>query len=70
MLAVFALKPFGLWSGVEPPFPIPNREVKHSSVHDTKVYPWDNRSRPEDFSAKMWYTVSILKKKGGINEWQ
>jgi len=41
----FALDSFGLWSGLEPPFPrlaeqsakraIPNREVKRSSAHDT-----------------------------------
>jgi hypothetical protein len=49
----FALEPFGLLSGMEPPLPIPNREVKHASVHDTAVFlPWDNRSRPGDSRAK------------------
>jgi len=32
----FALEPFGLRSDMAPPLPIPNREVKHVSAHDTR----------------------------------
>ena len=31
----FARKPFGDWSGVEPPLPFPNRAVKRASAYDT-----------------------------------
>ena len=36
-------------SGVEPPDPIPNSEVKRSSAEDTWVFPRENRSSPSIF---------------------
>jgi len=32
---VSLLEPFGLLSSMAPPFPIPNREVKHTSADNT-----------------------------------
>src|SRR5919198_3959339 len=40
-------------SGVAPPVPIPNTEVKRSSAHDTRVTkPWENRPVPGPFGRR------------------
>ncbi len=58
-LKVFVFKPFGLWSGVVLPLPIPNRIVKHSSGDDSPAARRDeNTSRPEDLRAKADYLIS------------
>ena len=46
-------------SGVAPPVPMPNTEVKRSSAHDTRVTkPWENRPVPGPFGRRPSVTAS------------
>src|ERR687886_284194 len=71
LLSLFARRPNGPGgeSGVAPPVPMPNTEVKRSSAHDTRVTkPWENRPVPGPFGrrasarhAGTWYTGPTSK---------
>gem|GEM_PF-4072119 len=45
----FVFEPFGLLRDVVPPFPIPNRDVKHISADNSRLSRvCEDTSRPED----------------------
>ncbi len=47
-MSLLKIRPSGGLSGVEPPVPIPNTEVKRPSADDTEGgTPWENMSLPE-----------------------